>query len=203
MRSLAGFSEMILEDYGDKLDEQGRDYLERVRQASQLMARLIDNMLRLSHIGRADMYRDKVNLSAIAKSIAKELQDSQPDRQAEFIIPQNVIVNGDGNLLTIALRNLLENAWKFTGKCPETKIEFGITIEKGQQVYFIRDNGAGFDMRYAGKLFQPFQRLHSDKEYRGTGIGLATVQRIIRRHGGKIWAEAENGQGAAFYFTLR
>jgi light-regulated signal transduction histidine kinase (bacteriophytochrome) len=148
------------------------------------------------------MFRDKVDLSILAQSILAELKAAQPERQTEFVVPSSLIVDGDQQLLTIALRNLLENAWKFTGKCKQTRIEFGVTRQEGEKVYFIKDNGAGFNMKYSDKLFQPFQRLHSEKEYEGTGIGLAIVQGVIRRHGGRVWGESEKGRGATFYFTL-
>ena len=132
----------------------------------------------------------------------EELKNTQPERKSEFVISPGMIIKGDKSLLTIALQNLLGNAWKFTGKCPQAKIEFGVEEQNGEKVYFIKDNGTGFNMQYKDKLFQPFQRLHSDKDYEGTGIGLATVQRVIRRHGGRVWAEAEKGKGATFHFTL-
>ncbi len=202
LRTMDGFSEAVLTDYGDKLDETGKDYLTRVRRASHTMAQLIDDILKLSRINRAEMHLESVNLSNLAHSITEELKATQPERQAEFIIVHGIIVKGDKNLLQIGLRNLLENSWKYTGKCSAARIEFGVQNQKGGKVCFIRDNGIGFDMQYAGKLFQPFQRLHTIKEYPGTGIGLATVQRVIRRHNGRIWAESEPGKGATFYFTL-
>jgi PAS domain S-box-containing protein len=202
LRTLDGFSEMILEDYGGKLDEAGKDYLVRIRKASHTMSQLIDDILKLSRISRAEMYRDKVNLSSLVKSIVEEIKTNQPERQAEFIIVPETMVEGDKNLLQIALRNLLENAWKYTGKKDAARIEFGCTQHDEEKVYFIRDNGIGFDMQYKDKLFQPFQRLHTGSEYPGTGIGLATVQRVIRRHNGRIWAESEIGKGTTFYFTL-
>lgn len=202
LRALDGFSQMVINDYGDKLDETGKDYLNRVRKASQYMSELIDDMLKLSRITRADMYRDKVDLSGIVRSIADELKAGQAERKVDFKIAPDIMVKGDKQLLTIALRNLLENAWKFTGKCPRALIEFGVTQQNGENVYFLQDNGVGFNTAYSNKLFQPFQRLHSEKEYGGTGIGLAIVQRVIRRHAGKIWAESEKGKGATFYFTL-
>jgi PAS domain S-box-containing protein len=202
LRALDGFSQAVIEDYGDKLDETGQDYLNRIRQASQTMAQLIDDMLQLSRVIRAEMNRDNVNFSDLAVSIVDELKLSQPDRQVEFIIAPDVTVTGDRQLLQILLHNLLENAWKYTGKCPNARIEVGVAAKDGKPVYFIQDNGVGFNMEYASKLFQPFQRLHSEKEYPGTGIGLAIVQRVVARHGGRIWAKAEPGKGAAFYFTL-
>lgn len=202
LRTLDGFSEMVILEYGDKLDETGKGYLNRIRKAGQTMSRLTEDILKLSRITRAEMHKDKVNLSEIASSIASELKAAQPGRKGEFSIAPDLIVNGDKALLQILLRNLLENSWKYTGKCPNTRIEMGINRQDGKMVYFIKDNGVGFDMQYKDKLFQPFQRLHTSKDYPGTGIGLATAQRVIRRHGGDIWAESEVGKGTTFYFTL-
>jgi len=202
LRSLDGFSQAILEDYADKLDETGRDYLKRIQNASQSMSRLIDELLKLSRVTRQEMHVEEVNLSEIVRHIAAELTASQPQRQAEFIIAQEILVKGDGQLLQILLRKLLENAWKFTGKNPSTRIEFGCRVYNEEKVYYITDNGVGFDMKYAFRLFQPFQRLHRESDFPGTGIGLATAQRIVHRHGGRIWAEAEVGKGATFYFTI-
>ena len=202
LRSIDGFSQMILEDYGDRLDEVGKGYFQRIRNASQHMGELIDDLLKLSRISRAELHTEAVNLSSLARSIASTLQQNQPERNAEFIIQDNIVVQGDRFLLGIALENLFGNAWKFTARQPSGKIEFGITSIGGDGVYFIRDNGVGFDMKYVEKLFTPFQRLHSEKDYPGTGIGLSTVQRIIQRHGGRIWVEAEMEKGATFYFTL-
>jgi signal transduction histidine kinase len=203
LRSINGFSQAILEDYKERLDEQGRDYLNRIRAASQRMGQLIDDMLRLSRVTRVEMIIEKVNISEVAQVVAHELQKTEPERRVEFIIQKGISLKGDVNLLKIVLENLLDNAWKFTGKNPETRIEFGSMQRDGESVYFVRDNGAGFDMAYADKLFVPFQRLHSIAEFPGTGIGLAIVQRIVRRHGGNIWAEAEVGKGATFYFTIK
>jgi PAS domain S-box-containing protein len=202
LRALDGFSRAVVEEYGDKLDEQGKDYLNRVRKASQHMSDLINDLLKLSRLSRAEMNIQKVNLSEIAQSILEELRSSQPDRKVEWVISPEVIVRGDNALLTIALQNLLDNSWKFSNKCPQARIEFGITEQNREKIYFVKDNGAGFNMQYSDKLFQPFQRLHSAKDFEGTGIGLATVQRVIRRHGGRIWADSEKGKGATFYFTL-
>lgn len=202
LRSIHGFSQALLEDYADCLDEQGKEYLERLKISSKRMAQLIDGLLDLSRITRYEMYREQVDLSALALAIVAELQMMQPERQVAIDIQEGLTAEGDPRLLQVMLENLLGNAWKFTGNNAETRVSFGITLFEGEQVYFVRDNGAGFDMAYAGKLFGPFQRLHSQTEFPGTGIGLATVQRIIHRHGGKIWAESEIGKGAAFYFTL-
>ena len=202
LRALESFSGLLSLEYKDKLDETGRDYVNRINKASQYMYQLTDDMLKLSRINRADLYRDKVNLSELSQSILNELKTSQPERKVEINITQNLMVTGDKNLLTIAMRNLLENTWKFTSKCHQTRIEIGQIEKDGEKVYYIRDNGIGFDTRFKDKLFQPFQRLTKDKDYPGTGIGLAIVQRVIHRHGGKVWAEAELDHGATFYFTL-
>jgi PAS domain S-box-containing protein len=202
LRAIDGFSNALLEDYEDKLDEPGQDYLNRIRKSCHLMSQLIDDMLKLSRVSRAEMHPEEVNLSEIVRSIIEDLQRSQPERGAEFIISPEIITYGDRSLLDAMLRNLLENAWKFTGKCQQTRIEFGITHQDGIPVYYVKDNGIGFDMKYSDKLFKPFSRLHTQDDYPGTGIGLANVQKIVHRHGGRIWAEAELGKGATFYFTL-
>jgi PAS domain S-box-containing protein len=202
LRSIDGFSQLLQEDCFDKLDEPGKDYLRRTRAASQHMAQLIDDLLNLSRLSRSEMVLSNVNLSFLAAEIAANLQMTQPERKVEFIITPDLTVYGDKHLLQVALNNLLENAWKFTGKHPAAKIEFGVCEKEGQRSYYVRDNGAGFDMKYADKLFAPFQRLHTPSEFLGTGIGLSTVQRIIHRHRGKVWAEGEVEKGAAIYFTL-
>jgi len=202
LRSINGFSQALLEDYADKLDAQGKDYLQRVRAASQNMAQLIDDLLNLSRITRSKIRHGTVNLSVLAQAVTAELKKMEPERQVEFVIAGRLMVKGDERLLKIVLENLLGNAWKFTGNNPKAKIEFGVTQVDGRSAYFVRDNGAGFDMAYANKLFGAFQRLHAPSEFPGSGIGLATVQRIIHRHGGQVWAEGTVGQGATFYFTL-
>lgn len=202
LRSINGFSEALLEDYGEKLDGAAKDYLGRVREASQRMGQLIDDLLALSRVTRSEIRWEKVDLSGLARSIAAELQSAGPGRNVQFAITDGLLTDGDPGLLRAALGNLIGNAWKFTAKKPEATIELGVTQNNGKKIYFVRDDGAGFDMAYAGKLFGPFQRLHGRKEFEGTGIGLATVQRIINRHGGRIWAEAEVSRGATFYFTL-
>jgi PAS domain S-box-containing protein len=202
LRAIDGFSQALLEDYQAQLDAVGQDYLRRVRAASQRMAQLIDDLLTLSRITRREMKHQAVNLTALVKSIANALQASEPERQVTFTIANDVVVQGDEGLLRVALENLLNNAWKFSSKQPQAHIEFGVTDQGEHVVYFVRDNGAGFDMAYANKLFGPFQRLHSINEFPGTGIGLATVQRIMHRHGGRIRAEAAVSEGATFYFTL-
>jgi light-regulated signal transduction histidine kinase (bacteriophytochrome) len=202
LRAMDGFSQALLEDYGGKLDDQGRDYLGRVRAASQRMAQLIDDLLNLSRVSRTEMRRGEVDLSTLAREIVEELRKTEPSRQVEAAVAPGLTASGDARLLRVVLANLLGNAWKFTRKKPQARIEFGLADKDGGQAYFVRDEGAGFDMAYVGKLFGAFQRLHSAGEFEGTGIGLATVQRIIRRHGGKVWAEGAVGKGATFYFTL-
>ncbi|HET6778911.1 MAG TPA: ATP-binding protein, partial [Gemmatimonadales bacterium] len=202
LRRIDSFSRAILESQADKLDESGRRYLERVREASQQMSQLIDDVLHLSRVTRADLREQDVDLSSVAQLILGRLQESEPARKVEIKIRPGVVVTGDAQLLRIALENLFENAWKFTSKQREPRIEFGVTQVSGEPTYFVRDNGAGFNMTYVDRLFGPFQRLHAQGEYPGSGIGLATVQRIIHRHGGRVWAEGLEGQGATFQFTL-
>jgi len=202
LRAVDGFSRILLDEYTDCLDEKGRDRLNRVRTAAQRMAMLIDDLLKLSRITRLELKREDINLSAIAGEVIDELRRQEPERNVQSVIQPDVTAWGDARLLRIVLDNLLGNAWKFTGKRPDARIEFGGRKQDGDQIYFIRDNGAGFDMAYAEKLFGAFQRLHETSEFPGTGIGLATAQRIIHKHGGRIWAEGEVEKGAAFYFTL-
>jgi two-component system, chemotaxis family, CheB/CheR fusion protein len=202
LRTMDGFSQAVLEEYSDKLDEKGQDYLNRVRKASQTMGQLIDDTLKLSRISKAEMYNGEVDVSDLAQTIIEDLKIREPERQAEITIVPGILANGDKPLLKILLQNLLENAWKFTGKRHVARIELGITEKNGEKVYFIKDNGVGFDMKYADKLFQPFRRLHSSNEFSGTGIGLATAQRVVRRHGGSIWVESEIDKGSTFFFTL-
>ena len=203
LRTIDGFSRAFLEDYADMLDEQGSDYLRRVCTASQRMGELIDDLLNLSRVTRVEMQRDIVDLSALAQTIAKELHKEEPERQVEFAIVPGLVATGDAHLIRVLLENLLGNAWKFTSKQPRARIELDITQDKDRQAFVIRDSGAGFDMQYADKLFGVFQRLHTNNEFSGTGIGLATVQRIVHRHGGQVWAEGKLDGGAAFYFTLQ
>jgi two-component system sensor histidine kinase/response regulator len=202
LRRIDCFSRAILESQSDKLDESGRRYLDRVREASQQMSQLIDDVLYLSRVTRADLREQDVDLSSLAQLILTRLQESEPARKVEVKIRPGVVVTGDGQLLRIALENLCENAWKFTSKQAESRIEFGVTQASGEPTYFVRDNGAGFNMTYVDRLFGPFQRLHAHGDFPGSGIGLATVQRIIHRHGGRVWAEGLVGQGATFQFTL-
>ncbi|MCG3206938.1 MAG: Adaptive-response sensory-kinase SasA [Anaerolineae bacterium] len=203
LRSIDGFSQALQEDYADSMDSEAHRYLQRVRAASQRMAQLIDDLLMLSRLTRSEMRPERVNLSALARSIAAELCAAEPDRQVEFVIAPDVVVTADAHLMRVALENLLGNAFKFTAKQAAARIEFGVLPQpKDHAVYFVRDDGAGFDMAYIDKLFGAFQRLHTPAEFSGTGIGLATVQRIIHRHGGRVWAEGAVNQGATFYFTL-
>ena len=202
LRSVDGFSLVLLEDYADRLDEDGQDCLQRVRAASQRMAQLVDDLLHLSRITRREVRRETVDLSTLARAIAARLQATQPERQVEFVIAEGVGAKGDEHLLRVVMESLLDNAWKFTSKRPRARIEFGVTQHDGEVAYFVRDDGVGFDMAYADKLFGAFQRLHVLTEFEGAGVGLAMVQRIVDRHGGRVWAEGAVGQGAAFYFTL-
>ena len=202
LRSIDGFSQALLADYGASLPSEAHEYLDRVRQASQRMAQLIDDLIDLSRVTRGEMRRETVDLSALVRAIADELQDAQPSRGVKIVVAENVSVTGDPPLLRLALENLLGNAWKFTRRCAQPRIEFGVDRSEGRLVYFVRDNGAGFDMAYVDKLFGAFQRLHHSREFEGTGIGLATVQRIIQRHGGRVWAQGAVGQGATVYWTL-
>jgi PAS domain S-box-containing protein len=202
LRSIDGFSQALLEDYADKLDSSGRDHLQRVPRAAQRMAALIDDMLNLSRVARSAMRREMLDLSAMAKSIAAELREAEPGRRVEFAIENDVTAAGDSQLVRAAMENLIGNAWKYTSRHPRARIEFGKSQQNGKHPFFVRDDGAGFDPRYADRLFGAFQRLHTATEFPGTGVGLATVQRIIHRHGGEIWAEGVVEQGATFYFTL-
>lgn len=201
LRGIHGFSQAVLEDYGDRLDPQGADYLGRVCAAAERMGVLIDDLLELSRASRVEMQRDRVDLSRLAERIAAELTASDPERHVEFRIAAGLACEGDRRLLEVALQNLLGNAWKFTGKRDRAVIEVGRT-DTAERAYFVRDNGAGFDMSYADKLFDPFQRLHEVRDFAGSGVGLALVQRIIRRHGGRVWAEGLVDRGATFYLTL-
>jgi len=202
LRSIDGFSLALLEDYEEKLDAEGKDNLHRVRAATQRMGVLIDDLLDLSRVTRAGMKMQKVDLSVMGRAVAAELENSQPGRRTEFHIQEGLEAHADSNLMRIALENLLENAWKFTSKSESARIEFGQTNNNGSRVYFVRDDGAGFDSARATRLFGAFQRFHDKNDFPGTGVGLATVQRIIQRHGGRIWAESVPGKGATFYFTL-
>jgi signal transduction histidine kinase len=200
LRSMDGFSLALLEDYGDQLDDEARDSLQRIRGASQRMGRLIDELLGLARVTRAELKIQDVDLSAIAEEIASALSKAQPERRVRWEIEPGIVVRGDRELLAIALQNLLDNAWKFTGKVDEGVIRVGMRQEEGKPVCFVSDNGAGFDMAYASRLFGAFQRLHHEVDFPGTGVGLAIVQRVMRRHGWSLGAQASLGQGATFYF---
>jgi len=202
LRGIEGFSQVIQENYQDRLDAQGQAYFDRVRAATRRMGQMIDDILNLSRITRKPMRRETVDLAALGRAAAEELQRSDPQRRVAWRFPDSLIVEGDAHLLGIMLQNLLGNAWKFTGKKAEGIIELGRHDGGDAPAYFVRDNGAGFDMAYQEKLFEAFQRLHAAADFPGTGIGLATVQRIVRRHGGHIWARGAVDEGAAFYFTL-
>lgn len=202
LRGIDGFSQILLEDYGDRLDEQGKNYLRQIRAASQRMGDLINDLLQLSRIGQAELHKESMDLSDLAWSVADRLRQNQPERKIEMIIQDGIMAWGDKHLLVIVMENLLGNSWKFTTRQPLGRIEVGAIKQDGKSICFVRDNGVGFDMKSAEKLFSPFQRLPSAQDFPGTGIGLSTVRRIIRRHGGQIWAEAEVGKGATFYFTL-
>jgi signal transduction histidine kinase len=203
LRSMDGFSLALLEDYGDKLDDEARDSLQRIRAASQRMGRLIDELLGLSRVTRTELSIKAVNLSAISREIAESLERQQPERSVQWVIDDGMTVQADRSLMHIAMQNLLENAWKFTGKTDKPVIRVGMVEHDGTKDCFVADNGVGFDMAYADRLFGAFQRLHHESEFSGTGIGLAIVQRIFRRHDGKIWAHAKPGHGATFFFNVR
>jgi PAS domain S-box-containing protein len=217
LRSIAGFSQVLVEDYHDRLDREGQESLERIIAASNRMGQLIDDLLTLAHVSRTEIKRERVNMSEMAETIVRGLRRAEPGREVEFLRDDAMIVEGDGKLLRIALENIIDNAWKFTEKQPRARIEFSAftagspehaaqgteqRAKSGQKVFYIRDNGVGFDMNYKHKLFNPFQRLHPQREFTGTGIGLATVKSIINRHGGQVWIEGEPGRGVTVYFTL-
>ena len=202
LRAIDGFSHALLEDYGKTLDAEGQHLLQRVRNAAQHMGRLIDGLLGLSRLTRMSIRSQRVDLSELGRAAAERLKESQPDRVVEFVIGDGFVENGDSALLGAVIENLLSNSWKFTRNQPNARIEFGCAQENGQTAYFVRDNGAGFDMAFATKLFGVFQRLHTPSEFEGTGVGLATVRRIVHRHGGRVWAEGKVGEGASFHFTL-
>jgi PAS domain S-box-containing protein len=202
LRSIDGFCAVLLEDYGHALDAEALRHLQRVRDAAQHMGRLIDSLLALGRVARLSVRKERVDLSELARASAERLKESQPGRVAEFVIGDGFKEMGDSALLGAAIENLLGNAWKFTRNQPLARIEFGAVQQEGHAAYFVRDNGAGFDMAYASKLFGVFQRLHDQSEFEGTGVGLATVQRIVHRHGGRVWAEGKVGEGACFHFTL-
>ncbi len=203
LRAIAGFSGILQEEETGPLNAEQTKCVTRIRDNAAVMDRLIQDLLALSRVARADVARARVDLTALARRVADTLKDAEPDRDVEVLVQDSLVVEADPGLLRVVVQNLIGNAWKFTSKRPKARIELGVSVEEAKRVaYFVRDDGAGFDMTYAKKLFGPFQRLHSANEFEGTGIGLATVQRIIRRHGGRIWAEGRPNQGATFYFTL-
>jgi signal transduction histidine kinase len=202
LRAITNFSEAMTEDCASQLDAVGLDYLKRIRGGTQRMTDLINGVLALSRIQRTALVSSQCNLSALARSVSEQLQAQHPERTVRFTLQEGWVDQGDPQLLRSVLENLLGNAWKFTRQRPVAEIEFGATQEQGSRTYFVKDNGAGFEMAYQHKLFGVFQRLHSQKEFEGNGVGLATAQRIIRRHGGRIWGEGQPGQGACFFFTL-
>jgi signal transduction histidine kinase len=203
LRSVEGFSQAMLEDCGERLDETGRGYLERIRSGGQRMGRIIDDLLKLSRANRGELGREEIDLSALCARIAADLARARPFPPVQVLVQPGMRVRGDSGLMQVLLENLLGNAWKFTSKCVSPRIQAGETLlPGGGRAFFIRDNGAGFSMAQADRLFHAFHRLHTEAEFQGTGIGLTIVQRIVRRHGGQVWAEAEPGQGAAFFFTV-
>ncbi len=203
LTSINGFSQALLEFYGDKLDDAGKDMLQRIYKGTKRMSQLIEDLLDLSLASHGEMICETIDLSMLAKRVATELQRTQPGRKVEFVIADGVFAEGDLRLMAIVIKNLLVNAWKYSARQPVAHIEFGaLQIKNGKPAYFVKDDGIGFDMSDAEKIFEPFQRLHDLTEFSGTGIGLATVKRIIQRHGGRVWAEGKVGKGATFYFTL-
>ncbi|HYE86004.1 MAG TPA: ATP-binding protein [Vicinamibacterales bacterium] len=201
LRGIQGFSQAVLEEYASALDEKGKSYLARVSAAALRMSQLIDDLLTLSRISRAPLTRAPIDLTSIARSVATDV-DARAGRRVDFTIADGLAATADPRLIQIVFENLLGNAWKFTAAAAVPRVEVGAVVADGTAAFFVKDNGAGFDEAYATKLFAPFQRLHSEKEFAGTGIGLATVQRIVRRHGGRVWATAQVNRGATFYFTL-
>ena len=202
LRGMSGFAEILLEDYGDKLDDEARGHLREVTDNASKMAALIDALLSLSRVARADINAERVDLAALARKTFAELSANEPARRVELVAPEQLWAHMDPHLARVVVDNLLGNAWKFTAKNASARLELGTSNEGGRAALFVRDDGAGFDMAFAEKLFAPFQRLHKTSEFPGTGIGLATVQRVVHRHGGRIWAEGKPNAGATFYFTL-
>jgi light-regulated signal transduction histidine kinase (bacteriophytochrome) len=202
LRTIKGFSDILLEDYGDKFDANGQEFMRRIKSGADKMNELIDDMLSLAKISRQEMNVEEIDLSAMVSAIIEELQQTEPQRSIETLIAQDIHGRADARLVNIVLSNLIGNAWKYSSKIPHAVIEFGTVEISGEKTYFIKDNGAGFDMTHAKRLFTPFQRLHSENEFPGTGIGLAIVSKVIQRHGGRIWPESEVGKGASFHFTL-
>jgi PAS domain S-box-containing protein len=202
LRAISGFGGALLEDYGDQLDEQGRSYLERIKTSVHRMGALIDALLKLSQVTREGLQVQPLDLGDLFRQAIATLQRAEPDRQLEIVVSGDLAATGDPTLLSIVFDNLCGNAWKFTSRSPAPRIELGVEVDGSDRVYFIRDNGVGFEMKYVDKLFGVFQRLHTEREFPGTGIGLVTVQRIVQRHRGRVWGRGEVGVGATFYFTL-
>jgi PAS domain S-box-containing protein len=202
LMAMKGFSNILLENYLEKMDTDAQDYLRRIVNSADKMSELIDDILSLSKVSLDEMKIQGISLSKIASAVVNTMRQAKPANNIEVTIAENIETRGDTRLMSIAISNLIGNAWKYSSKTPDAKIEFGEIKKDGKKVYYIRDNGAGFDMKFAAKIFEPFKRLHSDREFPGTGIGLAIVKRVIEKHGGKIWVESEPGKGAAFYFTL-
>jgi len=202
LRVINGFSNMLIEDYGETMPPEALDHVRRIHANTSLMGELIDGLLSLSRATRGELHVEAVDMSAIANAIVDKLRKRQPERAVDVIIAPQIVVNGDANLLRVVLENLIGNAWKFTSKHPHARIEFGVSSDEGEAAYFVRDDGAGFDSGYADKLFKAFQRLHPAGEFDGTGIGLATVKRVIDRHNGRVWSRSSVGEGATFYFTV-
>jgi len=202
LRGISGFSQLLLEECTDQLSPKVQDYLRRIHAAGERMGQLIDDLLELSRVSRSELKRRPVDLSKVAHTVADELEKRHPERRVAVLIEDSLMVDVDARLMRIVFDNLFGNAWKFTAKTPGARVEVGAAASPKGHTYFVRDNGVGFDMAFAHKLFGPFQRLHSSADFPGTGIGLATVQRIIDRHGGRVWAEAAVGEGATFFFTL-
>ena len=202
LRSIDGFTRILFEDLSEKLDDEGKKNLDRIRNAVKRMGQLIDDLLSLSRITALEIKKEPVDLSAISRRIANQCQASAPGRKVEWIVAEGIVVHGDEELLTIALDNLIRNAWKFTRNQPKPRIEVGQGLDQGTQAVFVRDNGAGFEMANAERMFGPFQRLHTEAEFEGTGIGLAIVKRIFRKHDGRIWARGKPGEGAVFHFCV-
>ena len=202
LRAIDGFSRFLIEEEGSKLSERGKDYVVRIRNSCDRMGLTIEDLLKLSRVVRGEISVKEFDISSLASSVAEEIRETNPDRNLEFVVCGPEMVHGDERLLRIAIENLLQNAWKFTSKSRRAKVEFGVTQLDGERVFFVKDNGAGFDMKYSGKLFRPFERLHEESQFPGTGVGLASVQRVVERHGGRVWAEGKVDEGATFYFTL-
>ena len=203
LRSIDGFTQIIMEDYSSDIRQEAMDHFQRVRNAVHRMENIIEGLLGLSRISRYQITCEEIDLSNLARQIENELRIVDPERNVRFLVQDNVTAYGDAHLLRVVLDNLINNAWKYTMKKSSATIRFGMSLCNGEPVYSVQDDGAGFDMLYSSKLFGPFERLHSSDEFQGTGIGLATVKRIISNHGGKVWAEGAVGKGATFYFTLK